>query len=468
MGIHTASRDFSHAQELLPEGYDISAWESVSVAPNGLITAIVPTSEIVNTEQPIDMLNFDKLGKLMDAEQRVHKGFYGQLTAIGTGIIIDRGNSHEISDGFHRHKRMSETVGRILINADPSITWEEHMHRKIGAAVPHTPLQYARVVRWTEEYWQLTAWGSSLSVTDAFTIAVSKEDRHVEFGLSKKDYEDIKHWTLTKADSWLLQPKNVLAYLRRSEGIPDVLLARIRQGSGSLLTVEKALLIAREFPDEEEIQLAVADAVEAEGYTEEELKLVVNEVASSADTAIAIEKLVHARRYMPQAKQQRKRSNSGNGVAKKPTTSFGLPRMRTAEELFDEFNARIEDVLGQTEWTPRRIDTAATLAAMLQQFVDNSLAAQEKDPKSALDQAQTLPTLKTQEERCANFAEVLDYYLQGISDYLPNIDEGWHTREVRQAIRRAHAALAPGATPSPKQEARMRQLNERVIAFGSR
>jgi len=250
--------------------------EIVAKREGGLVEAYVPIDSINHLAVAVNEDHVQDIVSSMMTEREKEPEANGQLSPILLGHNSEWGE-FEIIDGFHRDaalRRIGEE--RVFATIRPNTSIEELIDLRITTAQTHETVEFARIINWAKDAWNLTPWTSEMNIIDAFSIAKSKGKNRKASYLEPETAQAIESWIKTKCGIWRINPGKIVTYLTTSE-LADPSLTQDARGrtSGSKLeslTPRHLTELIKVVPRRFDLQRVIAEyAIEA-GLTVERIR----------------------------------------------------------------------------------------------------------------------------------------------------------------------------------------------------
>ena len=198
-----------------------------------LLLCEVPLGLVDRGKVAVDERIISDTARLMDAETR-NRRYNGQITPVYLVQVVDNPDPESASiflcDGYHRTE-IQERKGSEFIYGTIALgcTLEEAIDLRISLAM-HQSVDFARIVEWASDAWDLTSWAKEgIHIGTAFALVVARNVTGVRLNKTPAEVEEIRQWIRTKCDKWHRNPEGIYQSLNNSKkASPDLI--RITRG----------------------------------------------------------------------------------------------------------------------------------------------------------------------------------------------------------------------------------------------
>ena len=193
--------------------------------------------------------------------------------------VMVRADSYELIDGFHRVAAMAElgfsVIECIITSCDDETFWD----MRIMSASLHKSVAFARAADWVEECFKTSPWASRHK--SAYSFFASSRMNNAS--------PDAKAWIAEKSQKWGLSPRTIENWLYTKQSLaPEVIQEAIHsRAGGNDISDTHLRQIARELPNQPELQKQVIGKAQAEGLSSAQTGAVARAVRQAPDTEMA-------------------------------------------------------------------------------------------------------------------------------------------------------------------------------------
>lgn len=324
----------------------LSKIEIYGTREGGLIEAMVPIELIDRTEVAVDHAHVRELAESMAAESS--KGIAsGQLTPVLLGLVPGR-DKFSIIDGFHRDSALQMAgKDKVFSTIRPNTTEEEIDDLRILTANSHSAVTFARIHDWVSTAWNKSPWSDRITAAQAFSLANNKKMNGRYMGLSEDEATTIRNWALDKCERWHMSAATIWSTMSTAQVADPELVKEVRaRASGHelvTLTPQHLREIATAYPDEFQIQRALANVATSQNLTVMQTKKVLEMLRGITDRneAISTIELTDWAAVFEEEKSQKKTRNRGVKPKQSEISERSLPKNESRSLSLKYMLARI-------------------------------------------------------------------------------------------------------------------------------